>query len=102
MVTLEAEDFNELFNHPALDWTGLVTRKPVTEDYVPLLPWLGVMWWGLAAGQWLLTHRRAWLQAGLPAALRPLAGLGRWPLSFYMLHQPVLIGLLMLWLRWRP
>ena len=26
---------------------------------------------------------------------RPLAALGRWSLSFYMLHQPVLIGLLM-------
>jgi peptidoglycan/LPS O-acetylase OafA/YrhL len=29
--------------------------------------------------------------------LGPLATLGRWSLSFYMLHQPVLIGLLMLW-----
>jgi len=28
--------------------------------------------------------------------LRPLAVLGRWSLSFYMLHQPVLIGALML------
>ena len=31
----------------------------------------------------------------VPAAARPLAALGRWSLSFYMLHQPVLIGLLM-------
>ena len=28
------------------------------------------------------------------AAPRPLAVLGRWSLSFYMAHQPVLIGLL--------
>jgi peptidoglycan/LPS O-acetylase OafA/YrhL len=28
----------------------------------------------------------------VPAVLRPLAALGRWSLSFYMLHQPVLIG----------
>jgi peptidoglycan/LPS O-acetylase OafA/YrhL len=28
----------------------------------------------------------------VPGALRPLAVLGRWSLSFYMLHQPVLIG----------
>jgi uncharacterized membrane protein len=76
------------------NWLGLVTRKPVTEDYVPLLPWLGVMWWGLAAGQWVLARRRAWLTGALPAALAPLAALGRWSLSFYMLHQPVLIGLL--------
>ena len=94
-----------LFDSPLLSWIGLVTHKPITEDYVPLLPWLGVMWWGLAAGQWLLAHRPAWLSAAWPAALatvsRPLAALGRWPLSVYMLHQPLLIGLLMLWLAWR-
>jgi uncharacterized membrane protein len=88
---------HELFNHPALDWTGLVTRKPITEDYVPVLPWLGVMWWGVALGQALLRWRPAMLQGTLPMpALQPLAALGRWSLSFYMLHQPVLIGLLLL------
>ncbi len=92
--------------HPFFDsrltnWVGLVTRKPVTEDYVPLLPWLGVLLWGLAAGQWLLAHRSAVLSGPLPwpALGRPLAWLGRWPLSFYMLHQPVLIGAILAW-RW--
>ena len=89
--------------HPFFDtrwtnWVGLVTRKPVTEDYVPLLPWWGVMLWGLAAGRWVLAARRMWMggaAAGpLRWAIRPLAALGRWSLSFYMLHQPVLIGLL--------
>jgi peptidoglycan/LPS O-acetylase OafA/YrhL len=28
----------------------------------------------------------------VPGALAPLAGLGRWSLSFYMVHQPVFIG----------
>jgi uncharacterized membrane protein len=79
-------------NGPVFSWIGLVTRKPVTEDYVPLLPWLGVMLWGLAAGQWVLVHRRHWLQGRMPGPLRPLAWLGRWSLSFYMLHQPLLIG----------
>lgn len=83
-----------LFDTRLLNWVGLVTHKPATEDYVPLLPWLGAMWWGMAAGQWVLARRRAWLTGRLPRALRPLAVLGRWSLSFYMLHQPVLIGLL--------
>ena len=92
----------QIIAHPWFDtrwtnWLGLVTRKPVTEDYAPVLPWLGVMWWGLAGGQWVLLRRRAWVSGTLVNALGPLALLGRWSLSFYMLHQPVLIGLLMLW-----
>lgn len=84
-----------VFNSKALNWLGLVTRKPFTEDYVPVLPWLGVLWWGLACGQWLLSaHTRA-IQSPLPDGLAPLATLGRWSLSYYMLHQPVMIGLLM-------
>jgi peptidoglycan/LPS O-acetylase OafA/YrhL len=35
------------------------------------------------------------LAGGVPRGLRPLALLGRWSLSFYMLHQPLLIGTLM-------
>lgn len=89
-------------SHPVFDtrwtnWIGLVTRKPVTEDYVPLLPWLGVVAAALAAGHWLLVHRPGLLQGRLPAGLQPLARLGRWSLSYYMLHQPVLIGLVMAW-----
>jgi uncharacterized membrane protein len=77
------------------NWVGLVTRKPVTEDFVPLLPWLGVLLWGLAAGRWLMARQPALLAGTLPAVLRPLALLGRWPLSVYMLHQPLLIGALL-------
>ncbi len=92
----------QLVQHPLFDsrwtnWVGLVTRKPVTEDFVPVLPWLGVMLWGLAAGQWLLARRRAVLQGAVPAAAQPLALLGRWSLSVYMLHQPLFIGTLMAW-----
>jgi uncharacterized membrane protein len=91
-----------IVQHPFFDsrwtnWVGLVTRKPVTEDYAPLLPWLGVVLLGLAAGQWLLAQRRGILAGPLTRALRPLAALGRWPLTFYMLHQPVLIGAILGW-----
>ncbi len=89
----------QLWSHPFFDsrwtnWVGLVTRLPIAEDFVPVLPWLGMMLWGYAGGRWLLAARPAWLGGVLPAPLQPLAVLGRWSLSFYMLHQPVLIGLL--------
>ena len=87
------------FDTRATNWVGLITHKPITEDYVPVLPWLGVALWGMAAGQWALRHRPVWLSGALPAVWRlpgqPLAALGRWSLSVYMLHQPVLIGAVM-------
>ena len=52
----------------------------------PALFALGI---GLAAAVGLIA-------GALPAILAPLATLGRWSLSFYMLHQPVLIALLTL------
>jgi uncharacterized membrane protein len=89
-----------LVRHPFFDtrwtdWTGLVTRLPVTEDYVPVLPWLGMMIAGYLAASLLLVHARAAFTGPVPAVLRSLSGLGRWSLSFYMLHQPVLLGALL-------
>ena len=85
---------SSFFDSRWTNWVGLVTHKPVTEDYVPVLPWLGLMLWGLAAGQWLLARRPALLSGALPARLSLLAFLGRWPLTVYLLHQPLLIGAL--------
>ncbi len=85
----------DFLNDRSWNWLGLVSRKPITEDYVPLVPWLGVMWWGMAAGQWLLAKRRELVMMRLPRATAPLAWLGRWSLSWYMVHQPVMIGALM-------
>jgi uncharacterized membrane protein len=82
---------------PAFNWLGLISRKPVTEDYVPLLPWMAAVWWGLAAGQWLLARRPQWLAGVAP---RPLVWLGQWSLTWYMLHQPVMIGALMALTAW--
>ncbi len=96
-----------VLNQPGFNALGFVSRLPITEDYVPVLPWLGVMWWGLAAGRWALVHRPHWLGGPVASApslpgLRALVVLGRWSLSFYLLHQPVLIGLVAagVWL-WR-
>lgn len=91
----------QFVQHPWFDtrwtnWVGLVTHKPVTEDFAPLLPWLGLMWWGLVSGRWVLANRPGWLAGPLPWGMSGLALLGCWSLSVYMVHQPVLIGILLL------
>ncbi len=88
----------DMLNTPWLNWLGLISRKPQTEDYVPLLPWLGVMWWGMAAGRWAVRKRPQWLGGGAPpgGGRKALVLLGQWSLSYYLLHQPVLMA--MIWL----
>jgi uncharacterized membrane protein len=82
------------FNQKAFNWIGWISAKPITEDYVPIMPWLGVMWWGVAATQWLLRDRPGVFTGAVPSSARWLAWLGGWSLVYYMVHQPVMIGLL--------
>jgi uncharacterized membrane protein len=85
--------WSTFLNEKMVNWLGLISVKPITEDYVPLIPWLGVMWWGMAAMQWWLKRERLTdIQRPAPRWLSPLALLGRWSLSYYMLHQPVLLA----------
>lgn len=90
----------DFFNAKGMSWLGWISRKPDTEDFVPVFPWLGVMWWGMAAmQQWQAGVSRL---AGQGGPLRQaLAWLGRHSLGYYMVHQPVMIGALMLvgWLK---
>jgi uncharacterized membrane protein len=67
---------------------------------VPVLPWLGLMWWGAAIGAWLTGGGLCHLRRPLAPPLQPLALIGRWSLSYYLLHQPVMIGALMVLTWW--
>ncbi|MBP6008038.1 MAG: DUF1624 domain-containing protein [Rhodoferax sp.] len=88
-------------NAPSMNWLGWITQLPITEDYAPVFPWLGVMWWGAAAGAMLMPGLQSGDLRPFSKAGRALAAMGRWSLSYYMLHQPVLIGLVagLVWLR---
>ena len=82
-----------VFNQFTLGWIGFLTVKPYAEDYVPLFPWAGVVFVGIAAGHALVRNRFAILSP-LATAPRWLAWPGRHTLAVYMLHQPILIGAL--------
>ncbi len=85
------------FNPPALVWLGLGTAAPNTLDWRPLLPWAGVVLIGLgvaqAASQLLSGWRwTAWRPMRWPG--RAFAFAGRHSLVLYLVHQPILFGLL--------
>ena len=83
---------------PLLSAAGLVTHKPVTEDYVPLAPWAGVALIGIALGH-VLSRESFRMVAPLAAAPRLLRWLGRHSLAVYMVHQPILLGAMWVVLR---
>ena len=88
---------NEAFNSTWLTWIGLFTVPPRSNDFVPLLPWLGPFLIGMgltsiavARG---LTGWFAAIGTGDNPASRAALFSGRHSLAFYLLHQPVLIAL---------
>ena len=87
------------FDTPGWRWIGLMTHKPQTEDYVPLLPWFGVVLLGLYTGPYLARLARQWQEANKSGLIRMLALSGRHSLIIYLLHQPVLIGALSLYVK---
>ncbi|MEO6014853.1 MAG: heparan-alpha-glucosaminide N-acetyltransferase [Devosia sp.] len=82
----------DLFNVRWLAWIGFFTATPETADLVPVFPWLGVVLIGVI-GMRLLTDQPAftWRSSALP--VRVLGRIGRWSLIIYLVHQPLLFGL---------
>lgn len=87
------------FDPKWINWIGFATTKPVTEDFVPLVPWLGATSIGCGLGArwarhgWRLSPamRRAW-DATPRFVRRGLIAMGRWSLTIYLVHQPLMIG----------
>ena len=97
IITLDRIYQHAFFDQAWVHWLGLMTHKPATEDYVPVIPWFGVVLIGIFIGHQLLRvptlgFVRTWqLNNPLP---RGLALAGRHSLLIYVLHQPILLGLL--------
>lgn len=93
-----------LFDQPALWWTGLSPETRPANDFVPLFPWFSAVLAGIVAARVLggarPTHPFAAADGEEPpprgrAVLRPFAFAGRHSLLIYLVHQPLLFGLVM-------
>jgi uncharacterized membrane protein len=88
---------SEIFNRWPLVWTGLSTRVPFSNEYVPIFPWFAMVLGGVGAARLLAPRLRegplARWRAGGPIG-RALAFAGRHSLAIYLLHQPLLLALL--------
>lgn len=84
------------FDPRYLSWTGLFETPPRSNDFVPLFPWLAALLAGVAVAR--LAIRRSWLVPLSRVQVRPnlLSKAGRHSLVIYLVHQPVLIGLVYL------
>ena len=82
-----------LFNPPVWLFLGLSTVVAPANDYVPLLPWFGFVLGGI-------TMARLWPQKPtgnhhpLSRSQRLFGFLGRHSLLYYLIHQPLILGML--------
>jgi uncharacterized membrane protein len=82
---------------PYLDWLGLGAAVPVTNDYVPIFPWFGLVLIGVVVGQRLLSKTEMLSLArwrANDALSRTLVWAGRKSLPIYLIHQLVLLAVL--------
>lgn len=86
-----------VFDTRLLAWIGFAQTPPDTNDFEPIFPWFAAVLTGVVLGRLLLSSRLRPRLAAIRAQGRLARGLvlmGRWSLVVYLLHQPVLLGLL--------
>lgn len=86
----ELPDF--LYCHTLTAFFGFKPAGFFSTDYVPLLPWLFMFWIGYYV--YLFFEKYNLLRFMSAFSLKPLEFVGRHSLIIYMLHQPVVYGLL--------
>ncbi len=99
VITIPYLERFDFFASPFLIWTGLGTRATAAADFVPVFPWFGAVLVGMSLAK-ALGATGVWtrLAAAPPKEWqRRLGWPGRHSLAVYLVHQPILIGLLWLY-----
>jgi len=86
-----------LFSEPYFWWVGLAPTDPPSNDYVPLFPWVAATLFGISVAKFAL--KAGWFAKlsshDAPALFsKPLGFIGRHSLAYYLIHQPVIMGLI--------
>lgn len=86
------------FNFNWLLWLGFIPNNLYTVDYFPLLPWFGLVLIGLFFGNLLYKEGKRNFNLNIKENLltRFFCFLGRNSLLIYLIHQPILVGLVYL------
>ncbi len=88
----------ESFDHWALWWLGLAPVAPRSNDFVPVFPFFAAVLFGIAAAR--LATASGLLETprtlGTGTWSRPFRFAGKHSLAVYLIHQPILIGLVFL------
>lgn len=81
-----------------LAWTGFAERPPPSNDFVPIFPWVGVTFLGMASAKLFLSNRDRAIQSRPGTRtwpVRTIVWMGNRSLLIYLVHQPILLSMSM-------
>lgn len=85
----------ELLSAPIWYWLGLSPVPPVSNDYVPIFPWFGLILFGVATAQFTLSsgfHKVLAQWKPDNKITQILTFFSQHSLLTYLIHQPLLLG----------
>ena len=97
VILLPAIHSDPFFDAPWTSWIGFWIQAPPTNDLVSVFPWFGIVLLGVIGARLVLASGAAERLAAIQPSgrwARVLSRLGRWSLIIYLVHQPILLGVL--------
>lgn len=98
MIALSYAFSHAVFDTRWLAWIGFAQQPPVSNDFVPIFPWVGSTLLGISLTKLAVKQSTdKWLRAHEPTGtgVHRLAWLGRHSLVIYLIHQPVLLAVIL-------